>query len=71
MDVPVSLAQSKNPAAQTGADSRIEDLVSLAAANKDGKGNRGIRKAKSFLDDFEDKKLSLSDASQNSQISLE
>ena len=69
--MPVSLAQRKNPVAQTGDDSRIEELISLAAANKDRKGNSGIRKAKSFLDDFEDKKLSLSDASQNSQISLE
>ena len=32
--MPVSLAQRKNPVAQTGADSRIDELVSLASPKK-------------------------------------
>jgi hypothetical protein len=46
MDVPVSLAQSENPAAQTGADSRIGELLSLVSV----KGvKNGIKKAEESL----------------------
>jgi len=67
MDVPVSLAQSENPAAQTGVDSRIGEILSLKSAPK---GNGGVKKAKEILANWSPGLLLLSDASQDMTFSI-
>jgi hypothetical protein len=48
MDVPVSLAQNKNPAAQTGVDSRIDEIISLRETKR--RNPSGIRRGEESID---------------------
>jgi hypothetical protein len=48
MDVPVSLAQNKNPAAQTGVDSRIDEIISLRETKR--RNPPGIRRGEESID---------------------